>query len=119
MNIATIIQKAKSALSADHKAKAASSRRTLGLMAALAVVVAAFAPEMALAAPWDSTADNVLAIFTGGLTRTLAIIAVIACGIAAIAGKLSWDWAIKIIVGIVLIFGGAAIVDYIIAAASA
>ena len=53
----------------------------------------------------------------GGLTRTIAIISVIACGIAAIAGKLSWDWAIKIIVGIVLIFGAAAIVDYIIAAA--
>lgn len=34
------------------------------------------------------------------------------------AGKLSWDWVIKIIVGVVLIFGSAAIVDYIIAAAS-
>ena len=68
--------------------------------------------------PWDSAAAGVLAIFTGGLTRTLAIIAVIACGIAAIAGKLSWDWAIKIIVGIVLIFGAAAIVDYVIAASS-
>ena len=55
--------------------------------------------------------------FTGGLTRTLAIIAVIACGIA-ISRKLSWDWAIKIIVGIVLIFGAAAIVDYVIAASS-
>jgi type IV secretion system protein VirB2 len=43
---------------------------------------------------------------------------VIACGIAALAGKLSWDWAIKIIVGIVLIFGSVAIVDYIIAGAS-
>jgi type IV secretion system protein VirB2 len=76
-------------------------------------------PEIAMAgAPWDSAATSVLAIFTGGLTRTLAIIAVIACGIAAIAGKLSWDWAIKIIVGIVLIFGAAAIVDYVIAASS-
>jgi type IV secretion system protein VirB2 len=76
-------------------------------------------PEVAFAAPWDSAATEVLGIFTGGLTRTLAIIAVIACGIAAIAGKLSWDWAIKIIVGIVLIFGAAAIVDYVIAAAEA
>ena len=76
-------------------------------------------PETAMAAPWDSTATQILGIFTGGLTRTIAIIAVIACGIAAIAGKLSWDWAIKIIVGIILIFGAASIVDYIIAGASA
>ena len=76
-------------------------------------------PETAIAAPWDSTATQILGIFTGGLTRTIAIISVIACGIAAIAGKLSWDWAIKIIVGIILIFGAASIVDYIIAGASA
>ena len=82
--------------------------------------VGAFAliPEIARAAPWDSTATQILGIFTGGLTRTIAIITVIACGIAALAGKLSWDWAIKIIVGIVLIFGSVAIVDYIIAGAS-
>ena len=55
---------------------------------------------------------------TGGLTRTFAIIAVIACGIAAMAGKLSWDWAIKIVVGIVLIFGSTALVDYVISASS-
>ncbi len=50
------------------------------------------------------------------VTQVLDVEAVIACGIAAIAGKLSWDWAIKIIIGIVLIFGAAAIVDYIISA---
>jgi type IV secretion system protein VirB2 len=88
--------------------------------ALLMLGVGAFAliPEIAMAAPWDSTATQILGIFTGGLTRTIAIITVIACGIAALAGKLSWDWAIKIIVGIVLIFGSVAIVDYIIAGAS-
>ena len=69
-----------------------------------------------MAEPWDAAAQNVMDFFTGGLARTLAIIAVIACGIAAIAGKLSWDWAIKIIIGIGLIVGAAAIVDYIISA---
>lgn len=73
-------------------------------------------PEAAMAFPWDSAAQKVLAIFTNGLTRTLAIIAVIACGIAAMAGKLSWDWAIKIIIGIVLVFGATSIVDYVISA---
>ncbi|MEY3201090.1 MAG: hypothetical protein RIR70_640, partial [Pseudomonadota bacterium] len=42
----------------------------------------------------------------------------IACGIAAMVGKLSWEWAIKIVVGIVLIFGSASIVDFVIAGAS-
>lgn len=73
-------------------------------------------PELAFAEPWNDTADKVVQIFTSGLARTLAIIAVIALGLAALAGRLSWDWAIKIIIGIVLIFGAATIVDYIIAA---
>lgn len=88
----------------------------LGIMTFLVISAFALIPEMAMAAPWDSAASSVLSIFTGGLTRTIAILAVIACGIAALAGKLSWDWAIKIVLGIVLIFGAAAIVDYIIAA---
>ena len=88
------------------------------LLILLALSAVVMIPETAFAAPWDTTATKILDIFTGGLTRTIAIIAVIACGIAAIAGKLSWDWAIKIIVGIMLIFGAACIVDYIIAGAS-
>ena len=89
------------------------------LMILLAFGAVLIVPETAMAAPWDSTATQILGIFTGGLTRTIAIISVIACGIAAIAGKLSWDWTIKIVVGIVLIFGSASIVDYVIAGASA
>ncbi|MDR3221137.1 MAG: TrbC/VirB2 family protein [Candidatus Accumulibacter sp.] len=91
---------------------------TKAAMMLLVVSILAIMPEAAMAAPWDTAAQSILDIFTGGLTRTIAIIAVIACGIAAIAGKLSWDWAIKIIIGIVLIFGAAAIVDYVIAASS-
>ena len=94
-------------------------KRLEKLMILLAMGAVWVIPETAMAAPWDSTATKILDIFTGGLTRTIAIISVIACGIAAIAGKLSWDWAIKIIVGIILIFGAASIVDYIIAGASA
>ena len=94
-------------------------KRLEKLMVLLAMGAVLVVPETALAAPWDSTATKILDIFTGGLTRTIAIISVIACGIAAIAGKLSWDWAIKIIVGIILIFGAASIVDYIIAGATA
>jgi type IV secretion system protein VirB2 len=119
MNLANLYITATTAIARDKAAKINVDKRAAGFMMMLALAVVALMPEMAMAAPWDSAASNVLAIFTGGLTRTLAIIAVIACGIAAIAGKLSWDWAIKIIVGIVLIFGAAAIVDYVIAAAEA
>ncbi|CAA9890774.1 Conjugal transfer protein (fragment) [Candidatus Methylobacter favarea] len=96
-----------------------SNKKMNSVMAIMGIFALALIPDIAMAAPWDSTATKVLEIFTGGMTRTIAIIAVIACGIAAMAGKLSWDWAIKIIVGIVLIFGAAAIVDYVISAASA
>ena len=94
------------------------NRRTVGVLLMLGILLLALAPGFAAAAPWDSAGQKVLEIFTGGFARTIAIIAVIACGIAALAGKLSWDWAIKIIIGIVLIFGGPAIVDYVISGTS-
>lgn len=84
-----------------------------GLMMVAALLVA-MSPDIALAdAPWQSAADAVLRIFTGGLSKTLATIAVIALGIMAAAGKLEWGTAIKVIVGLVLIFGAANIVGWI------
>lgn len=118
MNITNIYQKAKSAIAKNHAAKTAENKRTLAVMTVLVVGAVALAPGLAMAAPWDSAASSVLAIFTGGLARTLAIIAVIALGIMGIAGKLSWDAAIKVIIGIVLIFGAASIVDYMISASA-
>lgn len=114
--IGGLVKKATAALAADKANKRSVDRRTLKVLGLAALALAVLTPELAMAAPWDGMATNVLAIFTGGLTRTIAIITCIACGIAAMAGKLSWDWTIKIVVGIVLIFGSAAIVDYLIAA---
>jgi type IV secretion system protein VirB2 len=105
-----------SALAADKLNKADADRRFLKVAGLLLLACILAMPQMAMAGPWDTVADSVLGIFTGGLTRTIAIISIIACGIAAMFGKLSWDWAVKIVVGILLIFGGAAIVDYVIAA---
>ena len=125
MNMCTrvgqVIRIARGAIAADKARKGDTDRSAARSMAVMAVCIAIVIPGVALAGaagPWDTMGNQVLAIFTGGLTRTIAIISVIACGIAALAGKLSWDWAIKIIVGIVLIFGGASLVDYLIAAAS-
>ena len=114
----SLLKQIKTAIARNKEAMGNADHRTLAAVATVGVIAFAFVPELAFAAggPWDSGANAVLAIFTGGMTRTLAIIAVICCGIAAVAGKLSWDWAIKIIVGIVLIFGSTAIVDYVISA---
>ena len=111
-----MLTQVKTAYLANAAAKREVSAKTLTMICMLLIALFFMAPELAMAEPWDSAAQKVLDIFTGGLARTLAIIAVIACGIAAIAGKLSWDWAIKIIIGLVFIFGAAAIVDYIISA---
>lgn len=106
----------------EHEAKSLAqvreqNKHTLTVIGMVLVMMfAMFAPDLAMAEPWNDAAQKVWDIFTGGFARLLAIIAVIACGIAALAGKLSWDWAIKIIVGIILIFGAASIVDYIISA---
>jgi len=116
MKLSHIYQNTKAAFSANQSKKKDSDKRFLVAASVVAAGAVALMPGLALAAPWDSAASNVLAIFTGGLARTIAIIAVIACGIAAVAGKLSWDWAIKIIIGLVLIFGATAVVDYIISA---
>lgn len=90
-----------------------TGRYALNLLAAIAVM----APSIAMAdAPWQGAADAVLRIFTGGLSKTLATIAVIALGIMAAAGKLEWGTAIKVIIGLVLIFGAANIVGWITAA---
>jgi len=82
-------------------------------IAALALIV--MSPEVVMAAgtPWENAATGILNVFQNGLSQTLATIAVIALGIMAAAGKLEWGTAIKVIVGIVLIFGSAKIVEWI------
>lgn len=93
------------------KTKVKENRQAASFLMMFACAMAVFLPEVAMANPWDNAADYVLGILQGGLARTIAIICVIACGIAAWAGKLSMDWAVKIIVGLVFVFGAAAIVD--------
>ncbi len=48
--------------------------KRLGNIFILIAISAVFLlPETAMATPWDSTSQQILAIFTGGLTRTIAI----------------------------------------------
>lgn len=115
MNIRNTFTSIKSKISANTEQYKATPR-ALAVLAGATMAAGMLVPEVAMAAPWDSTASSVLALLQGGLTKTIAILGVTACGIAAVFGKLSWDWAIKIIIGIVLIFGAPALVTYIISA---
>lgn len=116
-NVYPALRRIRSRLSVDAAHKSHASRTTLRVFAAALLLIATVTPELAMAAPWDQVGTQILGIFTGGLTRTIAIVAVIGCGLAALAGKLSWNWAINIVLGIVLIFGATALVDYLITAA--
>lgn len=114
----SIIQAVSSAYKQNAAEKQQISQKTLAVMAAsFLAVFLLIAPEMAMAEPWDDVAQSILDIFTGGLARTLAIIAIIACGVMAMVGKLSWQWVIYIVLGLCLIFGAAAIADFFIGAA--
>lgn len=82
----------------------------------MAILVATFflaVPQLAFAqaAPWEAAAENTYNLIMS-IARWVAIIGIVGCGLAAVFGKLSWDWAGKIIIGLVLIFGGTQLVDY-------
>jgi len=68
-------------------------------------------------APWESGADSVMEILQGPLVTTLAVIAVVGMGLAAMFGKLEWSTAGKVIAGIVIIRGAPAIVSFFESAA--
>ncbi len=77
----------------------------------VAAVVGMPAIAHAQATPWETTAEKTYDLIMS-IVRWVAMIAVVGCGLAALFGKLSWDWAGKIIIGLVLIFGGTYLVDY-------
>lgn len=70
-------------------------------------------PTIAMAAPWDQAVRAISDTLTGTLGRTIAIIAVVVLGFMAMAGKLEWMNAIKVVVGIVIVFSAAQIINWI------
>jgi type IV secretory pathway VirB2 component (pilin) len=76
------------------------------------MAVAVF-PEFAAAQtnPVENFLNGLIGFLTSGVMRSIAIIAVFACGVAAYLGRISWELVMKIGGGIILTFGGAAIVD--------
>ncbi|EPC4035705.1 TPA: TrbC/VirB2 family protein [Escherichia coli] len=83
------------------------------LLACLALL-----PEIAMANPIEEGVDWVLDLLTNGIARSVAIIGIAILGYLAWAGRITGEACGKYIAGIVLVFGGATIVDLIIAAVS-
>ena len=112
-----VIQNIKQAFEANSRSvDPVKSRQSIKVIGLVTLALVAFYPEFALAAPWDGMANWILGVLNGGLTRTIAIIAVIGCGFAAFTGRLEWSRGIAIAFGITLIFGSAAVVDAMIGA---
>lgn len=86
------------------------------LFAFLAAAEPAFAQSTGAFAPLETAVQMIVDFITGPFGRLLAIIAVIALGFLAFAGRLSWFTAGAVVLGIGLVFGAPAIVDQMIAA---
>ncbi len=86
------------------------------LLVLVAVCIgASVLPDAAQAAGGDSNAIeqvfcNVVLILTGTTGKAIATVAVIAVGVGALLGKISWGMALIVALGVALIFGAASIV---------
>ncbi|BDV36581.1 TrbC/VirB2 family protein [Methylocystis iwaonis] len=95
-----------------HFSKA--GRGKISILAALALLHAsspAFATGGTLS-PVQSTLQTLVQTLTGPISTSLAILAVIAAGFLAWAGRMTWGIAGSIIFGIVLVFGSTQIVQF-------
>jgi len=88
----------------------------LRIPAALAWVAASVTGAAAQAGgtlqPVQSTLTQLVTALTGPIATALATLAVIACGLFAWGGRLTWGIAGSVIFGIVLVFGSAQIVQF-------
>jgi type IV secretion system protein VirB2 len=84
---------------------------TLGALAVVLTGSPALATGGTLA-PVQSTLQTLVQTLTGPISTSLAILAVIAAGFLAWAGRMTWGIAGSIIFGIVLVFGSTQIVQF-------
>jgi type IV secretion system protein VirB2 len=74
-------------------------------------------PSLAQLAPVQTTLQQIITIFTGPIGTSLAVLAVVTCGVMAWMGRLTVFAAISAVIGIVLVFGAANIVEFFKASA--
>ena len=86
-------------------------RREAVWSAGIALLLAA-GPAVAQTSPFSTGAGSFQGSFLAILTP-IAVIAVMALGLAAWMNRISWGWAIMGVVGIVLVFGAPQIVAWI------
>lgn len=96
--------------------KVSTSRRVMANLWVLVCI--ALLPEIAMANPIEEGVDWVLDLLTNGIARSVAIIGIVILGYLAWMGRITGEACGKFVAGIVLVFGGASIVDLIIGAVS-
>lgn len=92
--------------------KITKTQRAVAIGASAAIVSLAMASPAAAQSPNDLL-QNVVDVLQGGLTRLLAIIAVILMGVGCFFGIFDWRKVAMIVFGMVLVFGAAEIVSLI------
>lgn len=85
-----------------------------GLIVAAQLVGAEAAFAQSAFTPLQSALQMIVDFINGSFGRLAAIIAVMALGLAAFAGRLSWMTAGAVILGMGLVFGAPTIVDQLI-----
>jgi type IV secretion system protein VirB2 len=68
-------------------------------------------PQFAHAEPWDEGADSIIEALRT-IIRPIAIIAIIVCGLLAMAGKMAWGTVGMVAGGIFITVGSDAIYDF-------
>lgn len=97
----------------SHVLKHDPATRRIAVLALLCGL--ALAPELASANVLDNFGDAVLGILNNAFLRAVAIVAVIGAGLMALSGRIQWMTFIGVMLAVVIIFGSAGIVDYIVA----
>jgi type IV secretion system protein VirB2 len=82
---------------------------------AIAGLLLFFGPtEFAMANVLDNLGNAILEVLNSTFLRAIAIVAVIIVGLVALRGRMDWGIALWVILGIIIIFSAAAIVDFFI-----
>jgi len=98
------------AITSQAVARITTARRA-GAIAFATVVFTLGVVEPALAQNVEGLLQNVLDLLTGNTARLLAVIAVVLLGIACMFGLFDWRRIAIVVVGIVVVFGAAEIVN--------
>ncbi|WP_231733231.1 MULTISPECIES: TrbC/VirB2 family protein [unclassified Phenylobacterium] len=88
-----------------------TTARRVGAIAFATIVFTLGLVEPALAQNVEGLLQNVLDLLTGNTARLLAVIAVVLLGIACMFGLFDWRRIAIVVVGIVVVFGAAEIVN--------